>query len=96
MTSDIAALVQAQLGESMPDAAWQAVASMWSLKRLEDAHPEEESRQTSGLSCKSCKKGHKCRWKGKKGHLPTDPATAEEPERNPEAKVNLRHRRHAQ
>ena len=49
MTSDIAALVQAQLGESMPDAAWQAVASMWSLKRLEVAHPEVESRQTSGF-----------------------------------------------
>ena len=77
MISDIASMVQEQLGESMPDEAWQAVANMWSQKRLEEAHPEDPEIKLSSITCRSCKKRHNCRWRGRKGHLPAEAATGD-------------------
>ena len=84
MTSDIAALVQTELGESMPDVAWQAVADMWSQKTLREANPDDATVKTSGVTCMNCKKGHKCKWKGKKGHLLPGTTAAHEPEAHSE------------
>ena len=84
MTSDIAALVQTALGESMPDVAWQAVADMWSQKTLREANPDDATVKTSGVTCMNCKKGHKCKWKGKKGHLLPGTTAAHEPEAHSE------------
>ena len=40
MVSDVASEVQKELGECMPDAAWQAVAALWSTESLTTAFPD--------------------------------------------------------
>ena len=59
MVSAIAALVQNELGECMPDAAWQAIANQWNEKSLEVAYPEESRPSLAGVKCKNCRKGNK-------------------------------------
>ena len=79
MTTDIAALIQEQIGDHMPDEVWEALAAMWSQKRLREAHPTDTPVETTGVKCKTCSKGHRCRWKGKAGHLAEDvPGIVEE------------------
>ena len=42
MISDIAGAVESELGESMPEPAWQAIARMWSTKSLGKGAPREQ------------------------------------------------------
>ena len=70
MVSDVASEVQKDLGECMPDAAWQAVAALWSTESLTTAFPDTAQTSLTGIKCKSCRKGYRCRYMGKKGHLP--------------------------
>ena len=79
MVSAIAELVQNELGDSMPDPAWQAIADQWNEKSLKEAYPEEGRHSLVGIKCKNCRKGHNCRHRGKTGHLPaTETADAAE------------------
>ena len=70
MVSDVASEVQKELGECMPDAAWQAVAALWSTESLTTAFPDTAQTSLTGITCKSCRKGYRCTYLGKKGHLP--------------------------
>ena len=40
MVTDIATAVEQELGERMPDAAWQAVAALWSSGSFSEAYPD--------------------------------------------------------
>ena len=77
MISDIAGAVESELGESMPEPAWQAIARMWSTESLGKAHPESSRPSLEGIRCKTCRKRHKCRHRGKVGHLPVTQAPGE-------------------
>ena len=60
MVTEIAEIVQDELGEHMPDAAWQAVAAQWSDSSLKQSHPEAARPSLTGIQCKSCRKRYKC------------------------------------
>ena len=77
MVRDIAEIVQDELGDSMPDAAWQALAAQWSERSLARCHPETAKPSLTGIRCKPCRKHHKCQHRGKEGHLP-EPQTEDD------------------
>ena len=87
MTTDIAHIIQEKLSESMPDEVWKAIANMWTIKSIAEAHPDHKRTPLTGIKCRSCRKGHNCQWRGKlNGHLPAkepptppqDPSEAED------------------
>ena len=75
MVTDIANAVEKELGEHMPDAAWQAVTALWSSESFAEAYPDKAPTSLTGIKCKNCRKGHKCQHKGKDGHLPNESTT---------------------
>ena len=79
MTNEIAAAVQERLGDRMPDEAWQMIANLWTVPSLRAAYPDERSVRPEDVKCKTFKKGHRCRWRGKHGHLPLPLQAAECP-----------------
>ena len=70
MTTDIAKQIESQIGQSMPEEVWTAIANMWSQDRLREAYPDENVQESTNLKCKICTRNHKCRWAGTKGHNP--------------------------
>ena len=56
----------------MPDEAWQAVAALWSTESLTEAYPDKAPTTLTGIKCKNCRKGHRCQYRGREGHLPTE------------------------
>ena len=72
MVTNIATEVEKELGDKMPDEAWQAVAALWSTESLTEAYPDKAPTTLTGIKCKSCRKGHRCQYRGREGHLPTE------------------------
>ena len=87
MVTEIAEIVQEELGEHMPDAAWQAIAAQWSDSSLKQSNPETASPSLTGIRFKSCRRGHKCQHRGKEGHLPA-PQTEEESTEEEECEID--------